>query len=78
MMLAENDLVALWADQPEHRLRTGDTGTVVSTHPATQSYTVEFMTLGGETLALLTLPESKIRLVAADEIAQARPLAVAA
>lgn len=77
-MLAENDLVALRADQPEHRLRTGDTGTVVSTHLTTQSYTVEFMTLGGETLALLTLPESKIRPVAADEIAQARPLAVAA
>lgn len=77
MMLAENDLVALRTDQPEHRLRTGDTGTVVSTHPVTQAYTVEFMTLGGETLALLTLPESNIRPVAADEIAQARPLVAA-
>lgn len=77
-MLAEHDLIALRVDQPEHRLRAGDTGTIVSVHPATQSYTVEFMTLGGETLAVLTLPKANVRPVAADEIAQARPLAAAA
>lgn len=38
---------------------------------------VEFMTLGGDTLALLTLPEAHIRRVADNEIAQARPLAAA-
>lgn len=76
-MLSEHDLVALRGDQPEHRLRAGDTGTVVSVHPATGAYTVEFMTLGGDTLALLTLPEAQIRAVAGDEIAQARPLAAA-
>ena len=76
-MLIEHDLVALRVDHPEHRLRAGDTGTVVSVHPMSHAYTVEFMTLGGDTLALLTLPEGQVRAVAADEIAQARPLAAA-
>ena len=76
-MLSEHDLLALRVDQPQHRLRAGDTGTVVSVHPASRAYTVEFMTLGGDTLALLTLPEAQVRPVGADEIAQARPLAAA-
>lgn len=76
-MLIEHSLVALRVDHPEDRLRTGDTGTVVSVHPKSRAYTVEFMTLGGDTLALLTLPEAQVRAVAPDEIAQARPLAAA-
>ena len=77
-MLTEHDLIALKVDQPDYSLRAGDTGTIVSVHAATHAYTVEFMTLGGETVALLTLPEAKVRPVAGDEIAQARPLAAAA
>ena len=74
-MLTEHDLVALEVDQPEQSLRRGDTGTIISVHPRSRAYTVEFMTLGGDTLALLTLPEAQVRAVAPDEIAQARPLA---
>lgn len=77
-MLAENDLIALRVDLPEHRLRAGDTGTVVSVHGKNDAYTVEFMTLGGDTLALATLAGAQVRAVAANEIAQARPLAAAA
>ncbi len=76
-MLQEHDLVALGVDLPEHRLCVGDTGSIISVHPKTRAYTVEFMTLGGDTLALLTLLDSQVRAVAADEIAQARPLAAA-
>lgn len=76
-MLMEHDLAALRVDQPAYNLCAGDTGTIVSVHPTTASYTVEFMTLGGDTLALLTLPEAHIRRVADNEIAQARPLAAA-
>ncbi len=77
-MLAEHDLVALRADLPEHRLQRGDTGTIIAVQPASHTYTVEFMTLGGDTVALPTLPETQVRAVAPDEIAQARPLASAA
>lgn len=73
-MLAEHTLVALQTDLPAYRLQTGDTGTIVSVHPASQSYTVEFMTLGGDTLALPTLPQRQVRPVSLDEIPQARPL----
>lgn len=40
--------------------------------------TIEFMTLGGDTLALPTLSEAQVCAVASDEIAQARRLASAA
>lgn len=77
-MLAEHDLVALRTDLPEHRLQMGDTGTIVAVQPASRTYTVEFMTLGGDTLALPTLSEAQVRAVASDEIAQVRRLASAA
>lgn len=77
-MLAEHDLVALHADLPQHRLQRGDTGTIVAVQPASHTYTVEFMTLGGDTVALPTLAEVQVRAVASAETAQARPLASAA
>lgn len=77
-MFAENDLIALRVDLPEHRLCAGDTGTVVSVHGESGMVTVEFMTLGGDTLALVSLAGEQVRAVTADEIAQARPLAAAA
>lgn len=77
-MLTEHDLIALKVDQPSANLYAGDTGTIVSVHAATHAYTVEFMTIGGETFALLTLPEAIVRPVAEDEIAQARLPAMAA
>jgi len=77
-MLTEHDLIALKVDHPSAHLRAGDTGTIVSVHPTTHAYTVEFMTMGGETVAILTVPEAIARPVAPDEIAQARPPALAA
>lgn len=77
-MLAEHDLAALRADLPEHRLQTGDTDTIVAVYSASHTYTIEFMTWGGDTVALLTLPETQIRAVVLDETALARPLASAA
>jgi hypothetical protein len=77
LMLREHDLVALGVDLPEYRLRVGDTGTVVSVHPEMRAYTVEFMTFGGDTVGLPTLFEAQVRAVAADEIAQSRPLTAA-
>lgn len=67
------DLVVLTEDLPQHGLKKGDVGTVVLTHRET-GYEVEFATLGGATVAVLTLAASSVRPVGRDEIAHARPV----
>ena len=73
-MLSENQNVVLARDLPEHRLKSGDVGTIVLVHPA-GGYEVEFMTLDGETIAIASLGEEEIRQIARREIAHARGIA---
>jgi hypothetical protein len=54
----------LTADVPAHDLRAGDVGTVVERHPVPgreDGYSVEFFDMTGRTVAVVTLPESKLR-----------------
>jgi hypothetical protein len=74
-MIQELDTVVLNRDMPEQRLRKGDLGAVVYVHPEGAAYEVEFVTLGGTTLAVVTLPAEAVRPVSADEIAHAREVA---
>jgi len=70
-MIRELDCVVLTADLPDHSLRAGDVGTVVLEH-GSDGYEVEFATLGGETVAVLTLRSDQVRPIAQDEILHAR------
>jgi hypothetical protein len=70
-MIRELDNVVLTVDLPEQCLKKGDVGTVVMLH-GTAGYEVEFMTLGGETLAVVSLSKEQVRPVGSREIAQAR------
>lgn len=57
--------VILIVDHPERDLRAGDVGTVVERHVVTgreDGYSVEFFDMTGRTIAVLTLPESELRL----------------
>jgi hypothetical protein len=72
----ELDSVVLTDDLPEHGLRAGDVGTVVLVHGAEEAYEVEFTTLQGETLAVVTLQPGRARIAARGEIAHARPISV--
>ena len=47
-------LTPLTRDIPEKQLRQGDLGAVVLVHADGQAYEVEFFTLGGETVAVMT------------------------
>lgn len=76
-MIKELDSVVLMADLPKHGLAVGDIGTVVLVHEGGKGCTVEFMTLAGKTIAVVTLLANQVRLIANDEIAHARSLAVA-
>ena len=66
--------VVLTEALPEHGLMEGDLGTVVLVHAA-GGYEVEFMTLAGETLAVVSLHPHQVRSVGRREIAQARVVA---
>ena len=70
-MIRELDSVVLTADLPEHRLRAGDVGTVVSLH-GDRGYEVEFVALDGETLAVVSLDASRVRPIGSGEMAHAR------
>jgi len=74
-MIKELDSVMLTTDLPEHGLSAGDIGRVVLVHEGGK---VEFMTLAGKTLAIVTLLANQIRAIAKNEIAHARHVAVAA
>jgi hypothetical protein len=58
--------VILTRDVPESGLRAGDIGTVVERHavPAVreEGYSVEFFDMTGNTVAVVTLPASAVRL----------------
>lgn len=67
--------IILECDLPEHGLRRGDIGTVVLVHREGKGYEVEFTTLDGETVAVVTLLSSQVRPAHEREIAHARGLA---
>jgi hypothetical protein len=76
-MIKELDTVVLTTDLPEHRLAKGDMGTVVLVHEGGKGCTVEFMTLSGNTIAVVTLLADQVRQTDKDEIAHARSVVAA-
>jgi len=58
--------------------RNGVLGTVVLVHQNGKGFEVEFTTLDGETVAVVTLAASQVRVARSGEIAHARRLAQAA
>jgi hypothetical protein len=74
-MINELDNVVLTTDVPEFGLAAGDIGTVVMVHDAAKGYEVEFVTLDGETIAVVTLFAPHVRPVGHREIAHARRVA---
>ena len=71
-MIDELDLVVLKRDLPDTRLAAGDVGTVMLVHQQGAGYEVEFTTLSGDTVAVVTLDASDVRPVEAREIIHAR------
>jgi len=74
MAIKEHDCVVLTADLPEERLKTGDVGTVVLVHRQAAGYEVEFTSLDGETIAVITLMAGQVRPAQVGEIAHVREL----
>ena len=73
-MITELDRVVLTHDLAEYNLKVGDIGNVVLVHQEGLGYEVEFMTLTGQTITIISLFSSQIRAIGNREIAQARVL----
>jgi len=74
-MVAELDSVVLTRDIPQHHLKAGDIGTVVMVHDGGAGFEVEFTTLSGHTVAVITAPFDAVRSADAGEIAHVRRVA---
>ena len=74
MTIKEHDCVVLTEDVPEAGLEAGDIGTAVHVHAGGAGYEVEFMTLAGETLAVVTLRPAQVRPIQPRDVGHVREL----
>ena len=77
-MIEELSTVVLTIDLDEHGLRAGDLGTVVLVHASGKGFTVEFTTLSGATLAVVTLSADQVRPTRSGDMAHVREIAAPA
>jgi len=74
-MIKEHDPIVLTESVAEEGLEAGDIGTVVHVHREGAGFEVEFMTLTGQTIAVVTLLASQVRPVAPRDLAHVREMA---
>lgn len=72
-MIEEHDQVVLTRDLPEHGLIAGDVAAVIAAHQNGSGYTLEFATLRGETIAIVTVEAQDVRPARERELAHVRP-----
>jgi hypothetical protein len=77
MKVEEHDCVVLTQNLPEEGLEAGDIGTVLHIHKGGAGYEVEFMTLTGETVAIVTLLAGQVRPLNRRDLAHTRELQAA-
>ena len=75
-MVKEHECIVLTQDLPDDGLQAGDVGTVVHIHQDGAAYEVEFVTLTGQTVAVVTVLPAQLRPVGRQDIAHAREMPV--
>lgn len=76
-MIKELDCVALKVALPEHGLAIGDVGAVVHVYKGGRSFSVEFTTFDGTTVAVAKVSADQIRQLGHNEIHHTRSLDLA-
>ncbi len=71
-MIEEHDRVALTTKEPDAGLEPGDVGTVVHVYSEGEAFEVEFVTLTGDTVAVLAIDRDEVRPVQSRELTHAR------
>lgn len=74
-MIRELDTVVLTTDLPVYGLVEGDVGAVVMMHGGGVGFEVEFVTLDGETVSVVSLDPSQVRSIGRREIPHVRTMA---
>ena len=72
-MIGETEVVVLTVDLPAYGLKSGDVGTITMVHGRT-GYEFEFMTLEGETIAVVSVDTIQVRPIAHREVAHVRTI----
>lgn len=75
-MIKEHDRIVLLQDLLAEGLQAGDVGTIVHIHKEGEAFEVEFLTLEGETVAVVALFSSQIRSVSKRDITHVRERAI--
>ena len=73
--IKEHQRVVLTTDLPAEKLTAGDVGTVVHIYQDGSALEVEFLTLTGETVAVVSLEKAQVRAVDRREVTHARRVA---
>jgi hypothetical protein len=73
-MIKEHDRIVLTDPVPAERLEVGDVGTVVHVYADRRAFEVEFTTLDGKTVAVVTIDAVGARPVSGHEITHSREL----
>ena len=73
-MISELDTVVLTHDIDKYGLKQGDIGAVMHCYKDNTAFEVEFVTVEGRTIVLLTLDRADIRLIRGKEILHVRVL----
>jgi hypothetical protein len=60
-MIQEHEQAVLNVDLPEHRLKSGDVGVIVHIYPGAAAYEMEFFTLDGQTIDVITVQAEQVR-----------------
>ncbi|ACH84612.1 MULTISPECIES: DUF4926 domain-containing protein [Acidithiobacillus] len=71
-MIQELDTVILVQDYPDQGLVKSDMGAVVLLYEGGKAYEVEFVTLTGDTLRVLTLTADEVRPISARDVLHVR------
>ncbi|WP_112903251.1 DUF4926 domain-containing protein [Salinibacter ruber] len=70
-MIEEHDRVVLTTKEPDAGLEPGDVGTVVHVYSEGEAFEVEFVTLTGDTVAVLAIDRDEVRPVQSRELTHA-------
>ena len=71
-MIQELDTVILMQDYHDQGLVKGDMGAVVMVHDGRKAFEVEFVTLAGDPLGVLTLTADEVRPISARDMPHVR------
>ncbi len=73
-MIEEHERAVLLIDLPEYNLKAGDVGTVVHVYTDSAAYEIEFFTIDGHTLDVVTVEAGQVRPVSRRDVMHAREL----